>query len=384
VKPANLLILAPFEIMPPHFGASERAYNIVEQLNLDGRFSLTLLYTDYAQVQMPRQPPPQWENTTVVKVGPTRRWAQFINPALIWRALQIIRHEKPDLILCDHLWAGWHADILHLLTGIPFILDEHNVEHVRFARMGKWSAPLIRLWEYVTCRLAAAILAVSEADKSHLLQMGLAADKIAVVPNAIDMAQYQPNPAARAAVRAELGLGMSQPMLLFFGKLDYQPNAEAIAVIVEQLMPRILAQQPEAQFVICGYNPPVTRYQHPRLHFTGFVPKIEDYINASDVVLVPLLSGGGTKFKIIQTIACGKPVVATTIGAEGLERTGEWMHISDDWDEFVRYVLAALAPTAPLNEETRAQFRYYYSWEYMRVLTVQVIQTFLKNNALGE
>lgn len=364
--------------MPPHFGASERIYNLVEQLSLDGRFALTVLYPDYAQVQMQRQPPPQWENTTLVKVGPARRWEQFFSPALLWQGLQIIRREKPAVILCSHLWAGWHADILHLLTGVPFILDEHNVEHVRFARMGKRSAPLIRLWEHITCRLAAAILAVSEADKAHLQHMGLPAEKIAVVPNAIDMTQYQPNPAARAAVRAELGLEMAQPLVLFFGKLDYQPNAEAIAVIVEQLMPRILAQQPDAHFVICGYNPPTAQYPHPRLHFTGFVPKIEDYINASDVVIVPLLSGGGTKFKIIQTIACGKPVVTTSIGAEGLERAGAWMAITDDWDEFARYTLAALAPAAALDEETRAQFRYYYSWDYMRVLIVEVIQKYLK------
>ena len=333
MKQVKLLALAPFEIMPPHFGASERVYNLVEQLNLDGRFSLTVLYTDYAQVKMPRQLPPQWDNATVVKIGPARRWAQFLNPALIWRALQIIRREKPDLILCNHLWAGWHANILHGLTGIPFILDEHNVEYVRFVRMGKRSARLIRLWEQITSRLAAAILTVSEADKNHLTQLGIAADKIAIVPNAIDMTQYRPNPTVRAAVRADLGLDMTQPMLLFFGKLDYQPNAEAIAIIVQHLMPRILAQRPDAHFVICGYNPPVTQYQHPHLHFTGFVPKIEDYINAADVILVPLLSGGGTKFKIIQTVSCGKPVITTSIGAEGLELAEEWMlsliHISE-------------------------------------------------------
>lgn len=377
MKRSNLLILAPFEIMPPHFGSSERVYNLLEQLNDDGRFSLTVLYTDYAQVQMPRQSPPCWDNTAILKVGPARRWAQFLNPALIWQAVKVIRAKRPDLILCDHLWAGWHANILHMLTGIPFILDEHNAEHVRFARMGKQSTSLIRLWEKITCRLAVAILAVSEADKNHLVRLGIASQKITIVPNAIDMAQYQPNPAVRAPVRADLGLGMKQPMLLFFGKLDYQPNAEAIDIIVRQLMPRILEQQPDAHFVICGYNPPVEQYHHHNLYFTGVVPKIEDYINAADVIIVPLISGGGTKFKIIQTIACGKPVVTTSIGAEGIEMAAEWMQVTDDWDTFVQHTIDIL--TAILKPEwgDLVDFRYHYSWNYMRDLTIQVLEKHL-------
>jgi polysaccharide biosynthesis protein PslH len=384
VKQVKLLIIAPFEIMPPHFGASERAYNLIEQLNYDGHFSLTVLYTDYAQVQMPRQSLPKWENATIVKIGPARRWAQFLNPMLILRALKIIRTEKPDLILCDHLWAGWHANILHILTGIPFILDEHNVECVRFARMGKRSAFLIYLWEKITCHLAAAVITVSEADRNHLIQLGIASDKIAIVPNAIDTMQYQSNPAARAAVRSKLKLDVAQPMLLFFGKLDYQPNAEAIAIIVHQIMPRILAKRPDTHFVICGYNPPITRYQHPNLHFMGFVKKIEDYINASDVILVPLVSGGGTKFKIIQTIACGKPVITTTIGAEGIEKAGEWMKVTDDWDIFAQYTLSILTSVDQFDPEIITQFRHHYSWGYMRVLMVRVIKNCLRSNILGE
>ena len=374
MEKTKLLVLAPFEIMPPHFGSSERIYNIVKQLANDGRFELFVLYTDYAQVKTIEPGSEVWPNATLFPVGPARRWAQFLNPWLLLKALRIIRSEKPVLLLCNHLWAGIHAVILHLLTGIPFILDDHNAEYIRFQRMGRKSARIIRLWEQMVCHFAADVIAVSEADRQHLMQLGVAGDKIVIISNAIDMHQYHPDPEARAQVYTELNLPVEQSFLLFFGKLDYQPNAEAIDILVNEIVPRILQVEPSVWFVVCGYNPPREQYRHPRLIFTGIVPRIEDYINASAGVIVPLISGGGTKFKIIQAIACGKPVITTAVGAEGIDDAGLWLQISNDWNTFSQLAVQLLRQPPLTPNDRLDSFRYQYSWENMNNLVIQLLQ----------
>lgn len=374
MKKAKLLVLAPFEIMPPHFGSSERIYNIVKQLANDGRFELFVLYTDYAQVKNVEPSSEVWSNATILPVGPVRRWAQFLNPWLLLKALRIIRSEKPTLLLCNHLWAGIHAVILHLLTGIPYILDDHNAEYIRFQRMGRKSARLIRLWEQMVCHFASDVIAVSETDRQHLIRLGVAGDKVAIIPNAIDMHQYRPEPNIRTQVYTELNLPLEQPFLLFFGKLDYQPNAEAIYILVNEIIPRILQVKSSVWFVVCGYNPPREQYRHPRLIFTGIVPRIEDYINASVGVIVPLISGGGTKFKIIQAIACGKPVITTTMGAEGIDGAGLWLQVSDDWNTFSQLAVQLLRQSPIPPGDRLDSFRYQYSEEYMNNLVIQLLQ----------
>jgi len=96
--------------------------------------------------------------------------------------------------------------------------------------------------------------------------------------------------------------------------------------------------------------------------FTGLVDNIEDYINASDVVICPLTSGGGTRFKILEALACGKVVVSTTIGAEGLEskRIGDSLILCDNWDDFVKIIISCLSKQ---NSNNNSQYMKNYSLE---------------------
>lgn len=376
----KVLALAPFSIWPPHFGSSERIYNLSKQLAQDDRFDLALLYTDYAQVAVIGSDKENWLGATIIGVGPSRRWAQALNPWLILRGIGLILRERPDVILCEHLWASLHAIILRVLTGIPFILDDHNAEYVRLRRMGRGAARLVYLLEKLACYMAAHIVCVSEADKTHLVVLGVEAAKISVVHNAVDIEQYSPNPTMRYSVRQELALSEDIPIVLFFGKLDYQPNAEAVEIIVQDIMPHVLSQLPDTRFVICGYNPPLDRYRHPNLIFTGVVPRIEDYINAADVVIAPLISGGGTKFKIVQALACGRPVITTTVGSEGIEEVGLWMQVTDDWEQFAELVVECITHSITGSPDQLADFRDRYSWRHMTEHFAEIIEACVEDS----
>jgi polysaccharide biosynthesis protein PslH len=375
-RPKFLLFLAPFRIWSPHFGSSQRVYNIVRQIAQTDKYEISVLYTDYAQVNSAGLSAEKIEHVIARGLGPSKRWAQALNPRLIRSGVSLVRKRTTDLILANHLWSVPNALILHFLTGIPYILDDHNAEYVRFQRMKKRVTSLVSVLERIGCRFAQKVLCVSHADRKHLVDLGVADEKITVVPNAIDVQKYRPDLTARARIRKTLSVKENQPVLLFFGKLDYTPNLEAVEVLVREILPRVVKQRPDAQFVVCGYNPPQDRYRHPNLHFMGVVPKIEDYVNASDIVVVPLLSGGGTKFKIIQSIACGRPVITTSIGAEGIAEAGEWMQVTDDWDVFVDLVLSRLRKRDEgLSKSVLERFRYYYSLESMGHILQTVIDS---------
>jgi glycosyltransferase involved in cell wall biosynthesis len=102
---------------------------------------------------------------------------------------------------------------------------------------------------------------------------------------------------------------------------------------------------------------------HPSLIFTGVVDHIERYVNAADVVIVPLAKGGGTRIKILEAIACGKPVVSTSKGAEGLinDLTRPFVKIADVWDTFASHVVTLLKSRRCVK--VPKEFVRRYSWQ---------------------
>jgi len=125
--------------------------------------------------------------------------------------------------------------------------------------------------------------------------------------------------------------------------------------------------------LIIGDNPP-SEFTHKNIVFTGMVDKIEDFINTSDVVISPLLSGGGTRLKILEAIACGKVVVSTTVGAEGIDQSQikDFLKISDDWEEFSKEILSAIS-RKPSN--VPHEFVQKYSWAQVSEKVNQVLNS---------
>jgi len=109
-------------------------------------------------------------------------------------------------------------------------------------------------------------------------------------------------------------------------------------------LPRIIKKIQHAKFLIVGDNPPL-EFKHEKILFTGLVDKIEDYINVSDVVICPILSGGGTRLKILEALACEKFVISTKVGAEGtqFDKYQDILLIHDDWHSFTEEIIQSIS-----------------------------------------
>jgi glycosyltransferase involved in cell wall biosynthesis len=172
--------------------------------------------------------------------------------------------------------------------------------------------------------------------------------------------------------------------LIYPGALTYKANFEAVAYFLRDIFPRILAERPDTRFYVTGKTDGVRLDLLPnREHviFTGYVPDIRPWLEKCQVVIVPLLSGGGTRIKILEALASGKAVVSTPKGAEGLNLIdGQHLIIAKTPEEFAFSVLRLLKDDAlrsHLSENGKNQVRNFYDWEIITQSFLTYIDSFL-------
>ncbi len=121
--------------------------------------------------------------------------------------------------------------------------------------------------------------------------------------------------------------------MCFIGSLTYQPNVEAVLHFHRNVLPKIRGLNANARFIVVGMSAPPTilSLQDGKTCFVASsVPDVRPYLDAATLIVVPLLSGAGTKLKVLEALAHGKAVVSTAIGSEGLNlRPGVDLEIAE-------------------------------------------------------
>jgi len=146
-----------------------------------------------------------------------------------------------------------------------------------------------------------------------LLRDRFGVNDVRVVDNGVDVKYFASTAGRRAPAPKQI---------LFLGSLDWRPNLDAIDLLLTQIMPEILAAEPEARLSIVGRNPSPALLRRirrePNVEVHANVDDVRPYLARSAVMAVPLRIGGGSRLKILEAIAAGVPVVSTAVGAEGL------------------------------------------------------------------
>jgi len=211
-----------------------------------------------------------------------------------------------------------------LLTDVPLVLDEHNVEFLATNRTGRFSG----LWPYVytieknAIQNATLILAVSNVDAKIIHEaFRVPASKIFVAPNGVDSKRF--SGLDRSHCRRFLGLPLNARLIVFHGNFISLPNEEAAMVILRRIVPIIIDSIQNSLFAIVGPNPSTRMLAEAKRYnqviVTDFVRCPEYYIGAADICIAPLLRGAGTKLKVLEYLSAGKPIVCTPPAAEGLD-----------------------------------------------------------------
>jgi glycosyltransferase involved in cell wall biosynthesis len=224
---------------------------------------------------------------------------------------------QPDLIFVHRL--GLMPPLLLTSKVLPPIaLDLDDIEHLNAFRSLKQLPQTIEPWFYglqipallwgelQSIRRADVTFVCSDRDRQYLAQRW-ELPRVVVVPNTVNIPAPQP-------ITAE-------PTLLFLASYQYQPNLQAANFLIEKIWPYIYREMPASKLIIAGRESQKIRSysRHPAgVEFTGFVEDLQALYRRSRVICCPILSGGGTRIKMVEAAAYGKPIVSTAIGAEGL------------------------------------------------------------------
>lgn len=234
---------------------------------------------------------------------------------------------------------------LPLPDGVPVVGDTHNVEFDALRRTAaaadgfllrryasrQW--PATRREEQQAGRRVDLVLATSARDR-RVFEEELGLARVAVVPNGVDLSEFAPVPTPGAP-----------GAIVFSGLMSYYPNQQAIRWFLDAVFPLIRANVPDARLIVAGAAPPrwLLRRAGAHLEVTGLVPDIRPFLAHAQVVVTPLLIGGGTRVKILEAQAMARPVVSTTLAAEGLNlRHNHSALIADDAASFAASVVDVL------------------------------------------
>jgi polysaccharide biosynthesis protein PslH len=249
---------------------------------------------------------------------------------------------KADLVVCDFLFPS--VNVPERLPR-PTLLFQHNVEAViwrrhadtqtrRLARLyfrEQWRR--MKVFERSACRKFDAIVTVSAQDRS-IMEYEYGAPLVRHIPTGVDTGYFCPS----RAVEPE------PYQLVFSGSMDWLPNDDAIKFFAREILPRIRASVPAVTITIVGRNPlpgvKALAREHPFIRVTGAVEDVRSYIEQASVYVIPLRIGGGTRLKVFEAMAMGKPIVSTSIGVEGLPvADGTDVLIADEPQAFAEAVL---------------------------------------------
>ncbi len=202
------------------------------------------------------------------------------------------------------------------------------------------------------------VTAVSDAEAALIRSVAPACRRLQVVPNGADVrsldgdhAQPQPN------------------RIVYAGALSYYVNFEAMRYFVGEVFPRVVEQIPEAELLMTGDLEGVDLSgfpAHPRARHLGRVPDIRPVVQSAWLSVVPATVGGGTRIKLLESLALGTPVVASTHGASGVAvQNGREVLIADGADAMARAIAGLMrdpALRARLSAAGRALVRERYDW----------------------
>jgi len=283
-------------------------------------------YSDYwgVKLRVVRLPlncePRQWlaAASAPIDICARRDFRPFAGP-LQKRALQALMANEPDLVFAHRLPAMWALRDIRIDAPIVFDLDdiEHRVK-LRAARqagatlggaLNLVEVPALLRAEHLAVARAAITFLCSTQDREYLIGRGMAARKLLVVPNAVDMPAFALPPTAA-------------PTVLSLGHYGYEPNAAAARELINAVWPIVRAKRPEARLIVAGaaserVSPAGANLEG--VEVTGVVADLEALYQRVRLVCCPIRVGGGTRIKLIEAAAFGRPIVATAVALEGLD-----------------------------------------------------------------
>ena len=279
---------------------------------------------------------------------------------------QIIQEREFDLIQLEGLYLAPYFRAIRAVTDAPIVMRSHNVEFEIWERLAAGESNVLkrRYFQLLASRMRkfetlvldsfAAIVPISPKDQDRFRELG-ATIPMHTCPIGVNAPSYQ----VVDALNRMDAIG-------FLGALDWMPNREGIDWFLEKAWPRIRREFPKLRFRLAGRNMPLDwdPGRHEGVEVLGEVDDAKQFLSEQRLAIVPLLSGSGMRFKIIESLALERAVVATSVAAEGIQcKSGQHLMIADDPAQFANSIIELLrnaGRAADLGKQGAALVRQHY------------------------
>jgi polysaccharide biosynthesis protein PslH len=254
--------------------------------------------------------------------------ATHASPALADAVRTFAAEQSVDVWHCE--WTPYAEVLRDALGGA---LDEarwtvmaHNVESLIWQRYTEAEENRAKRWyirrqwskferfEQWAYRAATVSIAVSDND-ARLMRERFGVPRVEVVENGVDVDYFKPH----------RDVDRDPARLLFLGSLDWRPNLDAAALLLDDIFPKVREANPNATLAFVGRRPPewlkARVANTPGTRVFADVPDVRPFLATAGMLVVPLRIGGGSRLKILEALATATPVVSTRVGAEGLQLT---------------------------------------------------------------
>jgi glycosyltransferase involved in cell wall biosynthesis len=371
LKPRRTMILTADPAFPPISGADLRNYQNAEAAAQFGPVLLVSVrpfsgthFEDerIAIAALSREDEPRTEPLAHRRTGVEVRVPYTALP----RLLRLVREFEPDAIIVEGI--PLFALLAHLRPlARRLVLDMHNIESLLFAqtRQPGFAEQLlpfrfraqgrIQRQEETAVATVDRVWVCSDADRERLVHLFGSKTPIDVVPNGIPRIDEAP-----ACLRPQAARDAGWPVLLFVGHLGYMPNVVAAERLARNILPLVRRTLPSARLILAG------RYPKPAVRDLAALPgeelvadpeDLSPLLARSHISVMPLSEGGGTRIKILEAMAWGLPVIATSIAAEGQQfKDGDEILIAETDAELAEAVTALCAEPCRLERQRRLAY----------------------------
>ena len=295
--------------------------------------------------------------------------SKYFNPAVLRNCYRFFKEAKISRCIVHQPLIGLVTLPACRLLDIPFEVFVQNVEYTRFKSIGRWWWPLMYLFEWFILRQSNHLYFISDDDIEPAKKaFGLKDEKISFVPFGTPYTQTpEIDLQSRNDLREKHAYDPDEFLIIFFGPQTYEPNMEAVQLIIEHINP-ILRDMSDFKyrFLICGGGLP-EKYDRfndiPEVDYLGFVEDIESYVKASDIMINPVNTGGGVKTKLVEALALGKSVISSVTGSRGVDKEacGDKLILVDDYD-YRAYAEKIIYLRSVEEQPTPEAFYRIYHW----------------------
>lgn len=273
--------------------------------------------------------------------------SRFFSVDLDIKLKHILRKRPYDIVQLESLFMTPYLRSIRRFSKAKVILRSHNLEYNIWKRLSKqetskpkkiylnFLAKKLKEYEIDLMNQVDGIISISSTDKERFLQLGCTVP-VTSIPTALDINEYQPKTIQR-----------QNPTVFHLGAMDWAPNQEGIHWFLNEVWPTVIKKHSKAKLVLAGKGLDFYKNsfgeKHPNVVFEGEVENAINFMQNHDIMIVPLLSGGGIRIKILEGMALEKLVVSTKVGAEGIDaKHGKHFLIADNAEEFANNLILAL------------------------------------------